>query len=140
MNALKSLTAGLTGSAALTGLHQVLRDVKNAPRVDLLGEQAVVKYFGKNVKMNRDQAYYGALAGDLVSNTLYYSIIAKSKRPVLTGLVMGVAAGYLATLMPGLLGLKKKYVNSNPKKKYMTIGYYAFGGLVAGLASKMVGK
>jgi hypothetical protein len=138
MDILKSLTTGLVGSTALTGLHQSLRNAKGSPRVDLLGEQAVRKYFKNGSKLNKNQAYYGALAGDIFSNSIYYGLIAGAKRPVLTGLIMGVAAGYLAVLTPGLFGLSKRYVKSTKKKKYMTIGYYAFGGLVAGIAARMM--
>lgn len=138
MNTLKSVATGIAGSTALTGLHQSLRHTKGAPRVDLLGEQAVVKFFKNGSKLSKNQAYYGALAGDILSNSIYFGTIANAKRPVFKGIVMGLLAGYLAVQGPNLFGLNKKYVKSTSKKKYMTIGYYTFAGLVAGLTAKIL--
>ena len=138
MNALKLITTGLAGSSSVTGLHQALRNIKGTPRVDLLGEQAIIKIFGDKLKKKKKQPYYASLAGDLAINSLYYSIIAKAKNPVLTGLIMGIVAGIVAILTPNFMGLSKKYVKSTDKKKYMTIGYYTFAGIVAGLTATTI--
>ncbi len=138
METLKAVATGLAGSTALTGLHQSLRHKKGTPRVDLLGEQAVLKFMGGRSKLNKNQSYYGSLAADIFSNSIYYGTIASAKSPVFRGLVMGLLAGYMAVISPELLGLKKKYVKSTQKKKYMTIGYYTFAGLVAGLTAKLL--
>lgn len=137
METIKYIATGLAGSTALTGLHQSLRHTQGAPRVDLLGQQAVKKYLGDG-KLTDKQAYYGSLAGDVISNSIYYSIIAKSKRPVLTGALMGAAAGALAVFGPDLLNLNKQYTQSSDKKKYMTVGYYTFAGIVAGFTAKLL--
>lgn len=139
MDTIKLLATGLAGSTALTGLHQALRSRKDAPRVDLLGQQAVQKLLGDK-NLTHKQAYYSALAGDVISNSLYYSVIAQTKRPVLTGTLLGVAAGVMAVWGPELFGLNKEFVQSTDKKKYMTIGYYTFAGLVAGVTAKLMKK
>lgn len=140
MKAIELLTTGLAGSGALTGLNQALRNKKNTPRVDLLGEQAIIKFFNKGKKLNRKQTYYGSLAGDLLFNSVYYSLIAKAKNPVTTGAIMGLSAGLLTLAAPKMLGLSKKYVKSSTEKKYLAVSYYTFGGIMAGLAAKMAKK
>lgn len=138
MDTLKFLATGLAGSTALTGIHQALRHTKGAPRVDLLGEQAVRKIAGNKSNLSHNQAYYSALAGDIVTNSLYYSIIAQSKRPILTGVLLGAAAGAMAVFAPDILGLNKDYVRSDNRKMAMTAGYYTAAGLIAGVAAKLL--
>jgi len=140
MNALKLVATGLAGSSSLTGVHQSLRNKKSTPRVDLLGQQALKKIFGIQSKKKEEETYWGSLAGDLLFNTAYYSIVAKSKRPVLTGTLLGLGAGVMALVAPDFMNLDKKYVKKSSKQKWITVAYYTLGGVVAGFVANAVKK
>ncbi|MGK7395473.1 MAG: hypothetical protein ACNS62_12930 [Candidatus Cyclobacteriaceae bacterium M3_2C_046] len=140
MPILNMIATGLTGSTSVTGIHQLLRNKKNTPRVDLLGAQGLKKLFYKRAKLPNKQAYWGSLAGDMIFNSFYYSLLTKVKKPVSTGLIMGLAIGVITMLSPEWLGLDKKFVQSSQKQKYLTIGYYTGAGLLAGILAKFIKK
>lgn len=81
MSKSKNLIAGLAGAIALNILHETLKkQTPNRPRVDLLGENALQKtlgYFGTKIE-GKDNLYKATLAGDIVGNALYYSLIGSS--------------------------------------------------------------
>lgn len=71
------MLAGLGGAIALNIIHESLKKKgSDMPRVDLVGEEALQKslnYLGMSI--DDDATLYNAtLAGDVVSNTLYYSL------------------------------------------------------------------
>lgn len=137
MDFIKYLATGLAGSTALTGLHQMLRNNDNTPNVDLLGKQALKKMMnGSSEKYSENTLYWSTMAGDIISNSLCYSIILKAKNPVFTGLLVGTVYGICTLFLPDILGLNKSFVKSTDKKAYMTVSYYAFGGLTAGIIAK----
>lgn len=141
MELIKYIVTGLAGSTALTGLHQSLKDNNNTPRVDLLGKQAVEKMLGDKKDDYSDSTLYNmTLAGDILGNSIFYGIIGRAKNPVSTGLLVGLAYGVSTLLLPEVLGLNKNYVKSTRQKSLMTVGYYTFGGLVAGITARMVRK
>lgn len=131
-------TTGFAGSTALTALHQVVkRTTHDNPHVDLLGQQALEKVLGSNkTKFSNNTLYYATLASDLVSNALFYGVIAKAKKSILAGGLLGAAYGVGTVFLPKVMGLNEEYVAGTPKKKYLTISYYAFGGLVAGVMAR----
>ena len=142
MGKIINLLAGLAGAAALNILHESLKNKRDTPRIDLLGEQALqkaVRYFGGNIT-DSDDLYKTTLAGDLVSNSIYYSYIASSKRKNIwvTAVGMGLLAGIGAVTLPEPMGLNPKPVAKTEEIKLMTVGYYLFGALVtAFVASKL---
>lgn len=139
MKLIKYIATGLAGSTALTGLHQALKDKNDTPRVDLLGKQAVEKMLGdKKNDYSEKTLYWGTMGGDIISNGACYSFIAKAKNPILTGAVVGAVYGTGTVVLPQFFGLKEDYVRSSDKKALMTVGYYAFGGLVAGIIAKIL--
>jgi H+/Cl- antiporter ClcA len=73
------------------------------------------------------------MAGDLISNTLYYSLagLGNKKNLLLRGSLLGALAGIGAVLLPRPLGLNETYSNRTTKTKFMTVGLYLFGGIVA---------
>jgi hypothetical protein len=136
---------GLAGAAALTLLHETLKlkDSK-APRMDLLGMMAlskIIRSFGKNPP-SRDKLYLYTLAGDLVSNALYYSLagVGKRKGILAKGAALGVAAGLGALFLPKPLHLNEEYSNRTPRTQAMTVGYYLIGSLVAAALIKYLRK
>lgn len=145
MGKISNLVAGLAGAAALNILHESLKNKRDTPRIDFLGEQALqktVRYFGGTIT-DTDDLYKATLAGDLISNTIYYSWIASGKRSHIwpKAIAMGLAAGIGAVTLPKPMGLNPKPVAKTDEIKAMTVGYYLFGALVAALvASSFKGK
>lgn len=145
MGKIKSLSAGLIGAIALNILHETLRkNVKDAPKIHLLGEQALNKTlnkFGAEIN-NEDDLYTATLAGDIISNTTYYSLIGSgSNKNIWTkAIILGLAAGVGALKLPEPIGLDPEPVNKNNQVKVLTVGYYLFGALVTGLALKLLSK
>src|SRR6476620_11529533 len=136
MNATTALAGGLAGAATITLLHESIRRVvPEAPRMDRLGMQAIskgLKKAGKKVP-NDDALFNITMAGDLVSNALYYSAaaIGSEKNIWIRGTALGLAAGLGAVLLPEPLGLNKKHSNRTVATQVMTVGLYVTGALVA---------
>ncbi|RYD83865.1 MAG: hypothetical protein EOP54_32900 [Sphingobacteriales bacterium] len=117
---------------------------KDMPRVDLLGEEALQKtmaYFGSEIK-DEDTLYKATLAGDVISNAMYYSMIGNgdTKHIFTRAVVYGLAAGVGAITLPEPLGLDPEPVAHSQKTKAFTVGYYVAGALVTGLILKSFGK
>jgi|SRR5215204_6070869 len=136
MRGIYALEGGLAGAAALTLLHEtVKRLTPNAPRMDLLGMNAITKglrYINAKTPDERE-LYRWTLAGDLLSNALYYSVAGATTKahPLVRGGLLGLAAGAGAVLLPKPMGLPTSYSSRKPKTSLMTIGLYLAGGLVA---------
>jgi len=145
MSKLQNLLAGLGGAIALNVLHESLKyKSSNMPRVDLLGEEALQKslnYFGKSID-DQKTLYKATLAGDIVSNAMYYSLIgAGSKKHVFTrALAYGISAGVGAVTLAEPLGLDPEPVNRSQKTKALTVAYYLAGALVTGCIVKAISK
>src|SRR3982751_4415269 len=113
MRSISALSGGLAGAVALTVLHEVTRRLDSqAPRMDLLGMEAAskgIKAAGGHVPP-KDKLFKWALAGDIFSNTLYYSAVSgKTKKQVWRkGALLGLSAGLGAVLLPKPLGLDEK--------------------------------
>lgn len=141
----KAIGSGVAGAAIITLIHETLRQfVPQAPRMERLGMQAVEKALNKSglpTPDNENTLYGQALAGDLLANSLYYSMAGLGKKPWLTGLIVGFGAGIAAVTLPAQLGLEEKNVNRTPATTAMTIGLYTLGGIVAaGVASLLSEK
>ncbi|MES2826524.1 MAG: hypothetical protein V4687_00140 [Bacteroidota bacterium] len=138
MSRIKNLLAGLAGAVALNLLHETARrQTSNAPRIDILGENALQKalsYIGEHIN-DHDTLYKATLAGDIVSNTLYYSLIGSGKKKYLwpKAIFMGLSAGIAAVKLPEPMGLNPKPVAKNEQVAALTVGYYLFGALVTAL-------
>jgi len=138
MRTLTALEGGLAGACALTIVHELVkRAVPAAPRMDLLGMTAiakVLKSFGKNPPRERS-LYYITMAGDIVSNSLYYSLagVGKKKNSILRGTLLGLAAGLGAILLPKPMGLNPSYSSRTVQTQVMTVAWYTLGGFVSAL-------
>jgi len=144
MSKVKNIVAGLGGAIALNIIHESLkkRD-SDMPRVDLLGEEALEKsldYF--DAEIHKDTLYKTTLAGDIISNALYYSAIGAGDTKYLLprAIAIGVAAGVGAITLPEPLGLNDKPVTRTNKTKALTIGYYLAGALVTAAIVKAMDK
>ena len=145
MNPLTALGGGLAGACAVTLLHETVRRiVPEAPRLDLLGMTAIEKGLraaGKKAP-EENQLFTWALAGDIVSNSLYFSLagVGKEKDLWLKSSLLGLAAGVGAVVLPEPLGLSGKHTNQSVSTKLMTIGLYVAGALVTTAVMKILEK
>ncbi|GAB4047385.1 hypothetical protein [Spirosoma litoris] len=140
---LPSLGSGLIGACALTILHETARQfIDEAPRADILGMRAMKKVLKKaDVNVPSDNKLHDwALGGDIVSNTLYYSLIglAKPKHALTAGVALGVVAGAGAVGLPGPLGLGTAPSSRTPATTAITIGWYLIGGLATAAAYRFL--
>lgn len=141
MKAIYALEGGLAGAAALTLIHETIKKaLPGAPRFDLLGIQAVSKGIkALNAKQPGDRKLYGmAMAADLISNALYYSLsgIGGSKGSITKGAVLGLGAGLSAVLLPAKIGLSEHHTNRSIETRILTVGLYVLGGIVASVVLK----
>jgi hypothetical protein len=145
MKTIASLGGGLAGAAAVTLIHEsVKKIVPKAPRMDLLGMNAISK--GLNAAGIKTptgtKLYTMALVGDILSNSLYYSIAGtgNEKNIWLKSSMLGLAAGVAAITLPAPLGLEEKHSNKTIETKLMTVGLYVAGALVATAIMKLMAK
>jgi hypothetical protein len=137
MAALQALGSGLAGALALTAVHETVRRQRSdAPRMDLLGMQAIAKLLraGSITPPSPAQLHELALGGDLVSNTLYYSLVARGRpeTALARGALLGLAAGLGALALPKPMGLSNMPSNRHRSTQLMTVAWYLLGGLAAG--------
>jgi len=141
MRALNALEAGFTGAGTLTLLHELLKQVDaDAPRMDLLAMDALSKFIKVPAPRvyNNTSAYDITLLGDVLSNSLYYSLIGlgKEKNALFNGAMLGSLAGIGAVSLPEKLGLEEQYSKRTNRTKIMTIGLYLVGGIMAAFSYK----
>jgi hypothetical protein len=136
MKGLSSLAGGIAGASALTVLHEISRKkISDAPRMDKMGMEAAADLMKKvNIQPpSKEKLFYITLAGDIISNSLFYSrVAAESKKQTwINGALLGLSAGLSAVYLPGKLGLNEENSNMTNRTKIMTVGLYVIGGLVA---------
>lgn len=134
---LSSILGGIAGAAALNVIHQTMAQLDHeAPRVDLVGEEALSKGMEKiGLKPATGNALFTAtLAADLLSNAAFYSLagLAKKKHILPVSTAIGLAAGIGALTLTKPMGLSDAPVTRTEKTKLLTMAWYTLGGLVAG--------
>ncbi|WP_299825884.1 hypothetical protein [uncultured Pontibacter sp.] len=143
-NALKAMASGLAGAVVLTVVHETLRRfVPDAPRMDVLGMRSIEKLMTKadeQPPQDKEELHTWALAGDVISNSLYYSLAGTGSSAWWRGAALGAAAGAGALLLPGPLGLGEQPSNRTTKTQVMTVSYYLLGGLVAAALGYALGN
>lgn len=75
-----------------------------------------------------DKLYAATLAGDIVSNAIYYGTTATNHN-----FISGIVPGIGAIVLPQKMGLNDEPITENNKKKLVTVGYYILGALVTKL-------
>ena len=110
---IKSTLGGLAGACALTLLNESVKKLdKDAPRMDLLGMNAVARLTkGHNLlAQTASKLFPVALAGDLVSNSLYYSMAdsGDKNKTLVRGALLGLddRIGMAAELLYSNKGVK----------------------------------
>lgn len=145
MKPMASFGGGLAGACAVTLIHEsVKKIIPNAPRMDLLGMNAISK--GLNAAGMKTPAnsklFAMAITGDLLANSLYYSVagIGNEKNIWVRSAALGLAAGIGAVVLPGPLGLQTKHSNRTATTKVMTVGLYVVGAVVTTAVMKVLSK
>lgn len=135
-----SLASGAIGAGVLTLIHQSAKGrLPRAPRMDVVGMRAidhVTQWIGARV-LPRPQLHRAALAGDLIANSLYYSMVV-GRTPAETwrrGLMLGAMAGVGALSLPERLGLGTPPGSGSRSNQLMTVAWYVLGGLAAAAAA-----
>lgn len=140
---LKAVAGGLAGACAVTLVHETVRRyVDDAPRMDVLGMRSISKLMQKaDVAPPQDQEklHTWALAGDIFSNSAYYSLAGSGNDAWWRGALLGAAAGAGAVLLPGPLGLGEEPSNKTTKTQVLAVSYYLLGGLVAAAVGRALG-
>lgn len=129
-----STLGGLAGAAALTLMNQGVKKLdKDAPRLDLLGENALAKFMKGNDMLSKTTQQFFPLAADLISNSLFFGMARgnSSSATLVRGALLGLGAGIGAMALPKPLGLNPDYTAKNNHTKVLTVAWYVLGGLVA---------
>lgn len=141
--ALRALASGAIGALAVTALNEgARRRIPHAPRMEVIGMRAfsaLVERLGGHPPRGR-KLYEQTLAGDLVSNTLYYALVGAGSRQtrLSRGVLLGAAAGLGAALLPPVLGLGRQPGERRPRTTLMTLAWYTAGGIAAALAGRLL--
>lgn len=136
MSLLNKSIAGLAGSLALTGVHQIFRKYTNdSPHLDQIGETALEKSLDAvdAPTSDEDAVYAAAMGGNILTNAVLFSTLATSTN---ASQFIGKTLGTGLLGAAGSVGLAEKLLTNNhatdtDKKKWMTTGYYIFGALVS---------
>jgi hypothetical protein len=126
-----ALISGATGAIALTAVHQAARAISdNAPRMDVVGMRALARganAAGTEAPKTHAGLYGATLAGDLIANSVYYSLATTYTR----GTVLGLLAGLGALVLPERMGLGVPPKSELLSNQVMTVAWYLVGGLAA---------
>ena len=138
-----AIGGGIAGAIVLTLIHETVRRVTPAaPRMDLLGMEALEKTLDEvNAEVPpEDDLFKMTMAGDILSNSVYYSIagIGKQKGAILRGTFLGIAAGIGAIYLPRPLGLHSAPSSRTLQTKVLTLALYTSGGFIAGAVGKLM--
>ena len=139
----RAIGSGIAGACTLTLLHEGVRRVApNAPRMDILGMRAIAGVMRKlGHEPPEDKPLHDiTLAGDLVANSLYYSVVGTQRGQAAwaVGALSGLAAGLGALLLPGPMGLGSGPSQRTQGTKVMTVAWYVIGGLAAAAAANLM--
>jgi hypothetical protein len=137
----RAVVACAVGSLTTNVLHELARRTRSdAPRIDLLGMQALAKSLNLlKLPAPTGRTLYGAtLAADLITNSVYFSLVgaASRERSIVAGAAIGVLAGCGAVMLPPQLGLATQLTNRTPFTRAMSVALYTAGGLAAGYTQR----
>ncbi len=131
-------SSGVVGAAAVAGLHQLARYLlKDAPRMDVWGEEALKVGFGKlGLEPPKAARAWSWLAGNVGSDALLFGAVgaAPANQAVARGTALGALTGVAAVLGPRLLRLGPEHTSRSFWTALTTVGLYAGAGFAAGAA------
>ena len=112
--------------------------------MDLLGMNAVARLMKGNdiMSMTASKLFPTAIAGDLITNSLYFSMAdaGDKNKTLIRGALLGLGAGVGAVTLPKTLGLNEEATTRTTKTKVLTVAWYLIGGLVAAAAINLMQK
>lgn len=132
----QALISGVAGAVSLNLMHECAREtMPNPPRIDILGMRMIARFAKALGAEPPESLRTTALAGDLASNTLFYTSVASAgpEHAITQGALTGLAGGIGTLLLPGPLGLGGNEVNRTTQTQIMAAGMYMAAGMVAGL-------
>ena len=136
MSVINRSIAGLAGSLALTGVHQLFKKYcSGSPNLDQVGEKAIKTTLEKvdAPQTDEEQVYVAAMGGNILSNALLFSTLATSTN---TSQIISKTLGTGLLGAAGTIGLADQLLGNNKatdtdQKKWMTTGYYLLGAVVS---------
>ena len=137
---LRALGPGLIGSLSVTLVHEGARRVlKHPPRMDVLGKRSLkkgIRWLGFRPARGQ-RLHRQALLGDILSNSLFYSLVAigRPRHPYVRGVLLGALAGLGAVVLPPMLGLGRRPSRARTSTALLTVAWYLLGGLSAARAT-----
>jgi len=138
---LSALGPGFIGALSVNLIHEGARRVlKHPPRMDVLGKRSLKKgsrWLGIRPARGR-RLYWQAMVGDMVSNSLFYSLVAmgRPRHPWARGAILGALAGLGALVLPPYLGLGRRPSRARTSTSVLTVAWYLLGGLSAARATR----
>jgi len=104
------------------------------PRVDIVGMRSVAKLARAAGTEPPGHLRSTALAGDILSNSLYYSLtgVFGRRNAILTGACIGIAAGVGLLVLSPALGVGNAEVNRTTGTQIAAAGMYFTSGIIAG--------
>jgi hypothetical protein len=119
------------------------RVLKHPPRMDVLGKRSLkkgVRWLGFRPARGK-RLHRQALLGDIISNTLFYSLVAvgRPRHPYGRGALLGALAGLGALVLPPFLGLGRRPSRARTSTAWLTVAWYFLGGLSAARATPQEG-
>jgi len=141
----RNIAGGFAGAIVLNIVHQLMKKITaDAPHVDEIGEEAVQAAAEKAgvTPPEGDTLFLTTLTGDIVANSLFYSLIGKGNpnQLFLRGLIYGTVAGMGALALTKPLGLDDEPVNRTTQTKAMTLAWYIIGGLATAAVIRLTEK
>ena len=130
-----AVVAGFAGACTVTLVNEAgKRATARAPRLDVLGMRAVAAGSRAVGAEPPEHLRATALFGDLMANSMYYSLVAAGGRDhaITTGAAAGLAAGVGAALLPGALGLGYGPTERTTETASLAICWYLLAGIAAG--------
>lgn len=133
---LRAALAGLAGAVTVTALNEVGRRlIPHAPRMEVLGQRSlarVIDLAGGDPPRGK-RLFRLTLAGDLLHNAAYYSMVGggKAAAPWKRGATLGALAGLGAVTLPRPLGLGRQPGERVPQTQALTVAWYTLAGLAS---------
>ena len=143
---LSAIGSGIAGAVALTLVHESARRfIPHAPRVDVIGVRAISRPMrAAGYQPPRyNTLHNAALAGELVSNSAYYSLIGVTGDAAHVwrrGAILGLLAGLGAAFLPPVMGLGHQPHRRTPFTQMLTVAWYLLGGLAAAGAYSLAAR
>lgn len=143
MSIFKAVVSGLVGACTVTLINETVRQfVKDAPRLDVVGERAIAYPLMKaGIEPPPEETlYWITMSSDIIANSIYYSLIGlgEEQNSLRNGALLGTLAGVGAVMLTEPFGLGEKPVNRTPRTESMTILWYLLGGLAAAGTHRML--